>query len=77
MHQNTTREESMFEVKHPEIEVELVGQDGNAFFVLGTVKQAMKRAGLAKSEIDEFMTDAQSGDYDHLLQTCMKWVNVT
>lgn len=62
--------------KYPEITVELVGNDGNAFSVLGNVSKAMRRAGLDKSEIDIFMNEAMSGDYDHLLQTVMNWVTV-
>jgi hypothetical protein len=62
--------------KYPEIEVELVGHDGNAFAILGRISQAMRRAKLPKTEIDEFMKEATDGDYNHLLQTCMKWVSV-
>ena len=62
--------------KHPEIEVNLVGQDGNAFAVLGAVTQAMKKANLERSEIKQFQEEAMSGDYDHLLQTAMAWVTV-
>lgn len=64
------------EPKHPEITVQLSGEDGNAFFILGKVQQAMSRAGLPQTKIDEWRDDAMSGDYDHLLQTCMAWVNV-
>lgn len=62
--------------RYPEIEVELVGNDGNAFAVLGAVQKALRRAGVPQDEIDEFMDDATSGDYDHLLQVCMEWVEV-
>ncbi len=62
--------------KYPSIEVKLVGEDGNAFAILGRVSKAMRRGGVEKSEIDEFMKEATSGDYDHLLQTCMEWVEV-
>ena len=64
------------EPKHPEITVELTGQDGNAFFILGAVRKALQREGVAQAEIDLFMQEAKSGDYDHLLQTCMRWVSV-
>ena len=30
----------------------------------------------SKQEIDDFSKEATSGNYNHLLQTCMKWVNV-
>lgn len=63
-------------MKYPEITVRLSGDDGNAFVVMGKVNRALKEAKVPKEERDKFMQEAQSGDYDHLLQTCMKWVNV-
>ena len=59
----------------PDVSVTLVGADGNAFMVLGLVRRAMRRAGYG-DRVDEFTKDATSGDYDHLLATCLRWVNV-
>ena len=59
------------------VDVELTGQDGNAFFILGRVIRALKRGGATTEQVNEFQTEATSGDYDHLLQTCRKWVNVS
>ena len=62
-------------LKQTGIKVKLVGQDGNAFAILGKVSNALKQAGhhdLAK----EFMAEAMSGDYNHLLQTCTEVVEV-
>jgi hypothetical protein len=61
---------------HPTITVRLVGEDGNAFAILGRCRRAMIDAGLPKPEIDAFMEEARAGDYDHLLRTCMKWLVV-
>jgi hypothetical protein len=63
-------------VKYPEIEVELLGHDSNAFAIIGTVARALKQGGVPADEVDEFRTEATSGDYDHLLQTAMAWVEV-
>tara|TARA_R110000824_G_scaffold169965_10_gene347197 strand:+ start:6464 stop:6676 length:213 start_codon:yes stop_codon:yes gene_type:complete len=63
-------------VKYPEVQVQLTGNDGNAFAILGNCKKEARRAGLTKDQIDEFMTEAMAGDYDHLLQTCMKYFEV-
>ena len=60
-----------------DIDVELTGVNGNAFSVLSTVARALKKGGVTPKQIDEFRSEAMSGDYDHLLQTCMKWVNVS
>jgi len=62
--------------KYPEVKVKLSGEDGNAFAVLGQVKSAMRRAGIAQEEISAFIKEATSGNYDELIATCMKWVEV-
>jgi hypothetical protein len=55
--------------------VKLVGEDGNAFAILGAVKKAIRKSD--KPELAEaFMAEAMSGDYDHLLQTAMEYVEV-
>lgn len=64
------------DVKFPEITVQLTGSDGNAFAIAGTVRMAMKRAGVPEYDCKVFFNEALSGDYDHVLQTCMKTVNV-
>jgi hypothetical protein len=63
------------EIRHPDVEVQLTGQDGNAFAVLGAVRKALVDAG-HQDEVEAFFAEATSGDYDHLLGTCMRWVNV-
>lgn len=64
---------SMTEIKYPQINVQLVGLDGNAFSILGRVQKAAKRAGLDKAEIEEYMDEATKGDYNHLLSTTMAY----
>jgi hypothetical protein len=63
------------ECKHPEIEVELIGNDGNAFAVMGAVSKALRRGGYS-DEVEQFQSEAMSGDYNHLLQVVMQWVTV-
>jgi hypothetical protein len=65
------------ETKYPEVEVELVGEDGNACLILGRVSKAMKRAGISKAEIGAFYIEATCGDYDDLLATCARWVTLS
>lgn len=62
--------------KYPEVEVRLIGEDGNAFIILSKVMRAMKRAGIPEEEIEQYHNEATSGDYDHLLATTVKWVEV-
>lgn len=57
------------------VRVKLVGQDGNAFAIMGRVRKALKDAGyheLAKKYIEE----AQAGDYDNLLAVTQEYVEV-
>ena len=56
--------------------MQLTGEDGNAFAILARVTRAMRRAGISDEERDAFYAEATSGDYDHLLATCMRWVDV-
>lgn len=63
-------------VKYPEITINLTRIDDNAFNILGVCINEMRKAGLPRENIDEFYKEATSENYDHLLQTCMKWFNV-
>ena len=58
------------------IRVPLIGEDGNAFAILGSVQRALRKAGASKDEINQYMEEAMSGDYNHLLSTTMEWVEV-
>lgn len=63
-------------IRYPEIKVQLVGNDGNAYAILGNVRANLRRAGVSEVEIKEFMEEAMSGNYNHLLNTCSSWVDV-
>jgi hypothetical protein len=62
--------------KYP-VNVQLSGNDGNAFYIMGAVSKALRRHGVPKSEVDQYLAESMSGDYDHLLQTAMEWVEVS
>ena len=64
------------EPKYPHITVKLTGNDSNAFMVLGLCQRAARAADLTKEEIDAFREEATAGDYNHLLQTAMRWFNI-
>jgi len=68
--------DSNTKVKYPNITVKLIGEDGNAFAVLGAVKKALRKANIPQEEINGFFAEATTGDYDNLLRVCMAWVNV-
>jgi len=64
------------ETRYPDIEVELCGQNGNAYAILGAVRRALVREGVDRPEVEEYLSEAKSGDYNHLLATTMAWVTV-
>jgi hypothetical protein len=62
--------------QRPRPRVRLIGTDGNAFAVLGAVLRALRAAGWTQEERDAFRVEATSGDYNHLLGTVMKYLDV-
>ena len=60
---------------YPDVEVQLTGEDGNAFFIIGRVSRALKAAG-HKEAAESFIEEATSGDYGNVLRTCVKYVTV-
>ena len=55
--------------------VKLIGQDGNAFFILGTVRKELIKEGM-EEEAKEFIKKATSSDYDNLLRVVNEYVDV-
>lgn len=53
----------------------LLGNDGNAFGVLGRVRQAILNSNHPELA-DAFMREATSRDYAYLLATCARYVTV-
>jgi hypothetical protein len=69
------KEQAMSEPKYPDITVRLVGEDGNAFAIMGRVSAALRDAGVSKEEQEAYFAESTAGDYDHLLRTAMAWVS--
>jgi hypothetical protein len=61
--------------RYPDVQVQLSGEDGNAFAILGRTAAALRHAGVPQEEVDAYFAEATSGDYHHLLQTTMAWVD--
>ena len=57
-------------------ELQLVGEDGNAFIIVGRAGSVLLENGYSQEQIAEFTSEATSGNYDHVLQTCMEWFDV-
>ena len=63
--------------KYDNVTVNLAGQDGNAFAVMASVSSALRKEGVPNNEVEQYLEESMSGDYDNLLRTAMKWVNVS
>ena len=50
--------------------------DGNAFAILGACRRALRDAGVPDKIIEEYTTEAKSGDYDELIRTSMKYCEI-
>lgn len=46
--------------------------DGNAFSFIGAGRKALMKAG-REEEVAAFTEEMTSGDYNHLIQTFLKW----
>ena len=53
----------------------LVGVDGNAFAIMGYTSRALKEVG-RRGLVDEMFAKATSGDYNHLIQVCMGYIDM-
>jgi hypothetical protein len=73
----TAQKQTQSAVKYPDIKVELIGADGNAFAIIGKVSGALRKAKISSEEVKAFQDEVVSGDYDNLLVTCMRWVTVS
>ena len=58
------------------IEIHLNSPEGNAFFILSKVQQAMRESGASREEIRQYQDDAMSGDYLKLLEESEKRVDI-
>lgn len=54
----------------------LVGVDGNAYAVMGYVRNAMKKEHCSSEEIEKYTNDAKSGDYNHLLVVSLEMIEM-
>src|SRR5437660_820685 len=51
--------------------VKLIGEDGNAFAILGACQRAAQKAGWSKEQWSKVRDELMSGDYNHLLAVAM------
>ena len=61
--------------KYPRAKVRMVGEDGNAFAILGRTRRALQNAGASPDDVAEFLREATAGNYGELLATVTRWVD--
>lgn len=54
---------------------DLVGVDSNAYSIMGYVRRAMRMEHYSQEEVNNYIKDAKSGDYNHLLATSIDMVD--
>ena len=57
------------------LEVNVKGEEGNCFFIMGMVKRALLKAGQPRQVIDKYFDEAKSADYDNLLEVSEQYLN--
>lgn len=58
----------------PQVQMELVGADGNAFSILGRFKREARKQGWDAESISKVTNHAMTGDYNNLLVTISSFV---
>jgi hypothetical protein len=56
--------------------VELIGQDGNAFMIMGLCRRAARKAGWSDAKWEKVQKEMMSGDYENVKNTAMKYFDV-
>ncbi len=56
--------------------VKLIGQDGNAFMILGLCQRAAKKAGWTQEQWSTVRDEMMAGDYNNLLCVAMDYFDV-
>jgi len=69
--------------RYPEVVVQLTGQDGNAYAIMGQIRKALKShlqehgytPEVIATAVKLYFDEATAGDYDNLLRVTMRTIN--
>jgi len=50
----------MIDIRHPEVHIQLIGEDGNGFLIVSRVRMALKKAGVSEEEREEFWKEGSA-----------------
>lgn len=57
------------------LSVRLIGKDGNAFIIIGSVCRVLREGGFPELA-EAYKEEVVKGDYDHVLRTTMEYVEI-
>jgi|SaaInlStandDraft_3_1057020.scaffolds.fasta_scaffold21404_2 hypothetical protein len=57
------------------LQIDLDGQKGNAFVILGTAKSLAKQIGYNDEQTEEILKQMRKADYDHLMHVFLTYFN--
>lgn len=57
-------------------QVLLLGRDGSTPVIIGACRKAARKAGWSEKEIGVLSAEFLSGDYDHVLQTALRYFDI-
>lgn len=66
----------MNRIEYQKPTVQLIGQNGNAFAIMGACRKAARRAGWTDEQWRDIQQEMTAGNYNNLLQTAMKYFEV-
>jgi hypothetical protein len=75
---STHKECSDSSPKFPDVHVQLSGEDGNVFAIIGRVRRALAQGGATDQDLQTFWTEISAAtSYDEALLTVMRWVETS
>jgi hypothetical protein len=63
--------------KYPNISVSLSDIDGNAFNIMANITKALRKNDVSDEQIEQYLAESTASDYNNLLSTASKWVNIS
>lgn len=55
--------------------MDLRGECGNAFVIIGAAQRALRQTGVGAAEREAYAAEATAGDYEELIATTERWLN--
>lgn len=70
----TTSEKTPVRYPGAGLVLDIGGEDGNAYMIMGKTAAVLRHLNASEDAIEDYFTEATSGDYDHLLEVTAQWI---